>query len=141
MKTLNSLIKSIGFLLLFIFVLQVGGLTCANDIYATGLSGSQGAYAVKAADLERESDISATGHAGAQGSYIAKAVDFERGTDTSSSGDLLSECQCPCHLNFSHIEPATVTSFRRTESQVSHMTELSIRSFSREILQPPKILI
>lgn len=116
MKILNSLIKSIGLLLLFIFILQVGGLTCANDIYAAGPSEVQGVYVVNAAD-------------------------YDRGSDAASTGDLLSECQCPCHLNFSHIEPATVTSFRRMESQVFYTTELSIRRFSREILQPPKILI
>ena len=114
MKIVNSLIKSIGLLLLVIFVLQVGGLTCANDVYAAGPSV-------------------------VQGESIVKAVDLDGGVDTSSPTDLRYECQCPCHLSFSIIESATLSSCHRTESPLIHITRFSISSLSKDILQPPKV--
>lgn len=116
MKILISVIKSISLLLLIIFVLQIGGLTCANDIYVIG-----------------PSEV--------QGESLIKAIDIERGGDMSSPTDQLYECQCPCHLSFSQIEPTTIATKWLLEPHFFHITKHSIRSLSREILQPPKILI
>ncbi|GMR04421.1 MAG: hypothetical protein BMS9Abin23_0318 [Thermodesulfobacteriota bacterium] len=120
MKIFSSAIKSIIFLLLAIFILQVGGLTCANDIYVTGPSVVQGKSLIKTADI--------------------KSADFDKGGEATVPGDLLYECQCPCHLNFSHIEPPTVASFWSTDSPLSKITKLYIPSLPGEILQPPQIL-
>ncbi len=114
MKTLKSLTKSIGFVLLVIFVIQVGGLTCANDIYAAGPFVAQGEQVIKTADL----DI---------------------GADASLDGDLLYECQCPCHLNFSPIKSSAVSSYWITESKLIYVTKVSASGSPGEILQPPKI--
>ncbi len=61
MKILKTLTKSIGLLLLVIFVLQVGGLTCANDVYAAGPSVVQGESLIKAVDLDGGVDTSSPG--------------------------------------------------------------------------------
>lgn len=114
MKTVKALIKTTGLFLLVIFVLQVGGLTCANDIYEISPSSAQGQIVIKAADLESKAN-------------------------SASYGDLLYECHCPCHLNFSPIETVAVSTYWITESSLLHLSKFYIPILSREILQPPKI--
>ncbi len=119
MKNLKTIIRTTGLFLLVIFVLQVGGITCANDIYYVVPSDLQHASYTTQAD---------------------RAADMEKSRDAGlPAGDLLYECQCPCHLNFSSIETPAVSSYPVTESPLVQLTSISIQTLSREILQPPKI--
>jgi len=65
---------------------------------------------------------------------------MEKGYDAASAtGDLLYECQCPCHLNFSSIETPALSTYWVTESPLVQLTGISVQTLSREIVQPPKI--
>jgi len=113
---MTSVGKFIVFFLLIIFTIQVTDLTCVDEDASFHGPEKQGEVHLLLADLDEE-----------QGAY--------------APGSILDECQCPCHLSFTHTTSAEVSSIKTISLSLFAPVDLSLKKISADIFQPPKVLI
>ncbi|VAW38656.1 hypothetical protein MNBD_DELTA02-566 [hydrothermal vent metagenome] len=115
MKIRNSTIRLLGLLLLIALTVQVSGLTCVAEDLSFSAYGTQADYHSN----EPASD----------------------GQDTAIPGDTGDLHQCSCHLSFTRISPATITSISSVVVTVTPLRQLFTKNISTSIFQPPQIVL
>ncbi len=114
MKIRNSTIRLLGLLFLVVFVVQTTGLTCVGDDLPLSAYGTSASY---------QSDAASNTH------------------DDVNPGDAGDLHQCSCHLSFTRISPATITSISSFAVTVTPLHHLSTKNISMNIFQPPENIL
>jgi len=107
--------KVIGLVLLIVFTLQVSDLTCIGDSLSLNTPGTYGENQHITAELNK-------------GKTAPPAVS-------------LNQCQCPCHLSFTHAPSTEANSYRSICLSLLPAGEQALKEISTDIFQPPKVLI